>query len=122
MVKKALAYLSFIWTMINIEEVVSAVNIPEIGSAVRSVVARQDSPAYDIIGYFRELDSAHELQREGRDSLGSLLKKHGDFFVRRVASIRTQHYMNTHRSDQRIEQSVCALLNIKYVPRALRGS
>ena len=122
MIKRALAYLSFIWTMVNIEEVVDAVNIPEIGGAVNTVVERQGTPAYDIIGYFRKLDSAHELTRAERDSLSSLLKKHKDIFVRRVASIRTQHYMNTHRSNQRIEQSVCDLLKIDYIPRALRGS
>ena len=122
MIRKVLAHISFIWTMINVEEVVSAINVPEIGGAVESVVVRKDTPAYDIIGYFRELDSTHELTKVERDSLSALRKKHKDLFVQRVASIRTQHYMNTHRSSQRVEQSICDLLRIKYIPRALRGS
>ena len=122
MVKKALAYVSFVWTMINIEEVVSVINIRGIQQAVESVVVRKDTPAYDVIGYFLHLDGVPELSRSQRDALSILLRKYDDIFVRRVASLRTQHYMNTHRSNQAIEQSICDLLGIRYVPRALRSA
>ena len=122
MVKKALAYLSFIWTMINVEEVVGVINIRGIQTAVKDVVARKDTPAYDMIAYFLQLDGAQELTRAQRDGLAALLRKYDDVFVRRIVSLRTQHYMNTHRSSQSVEQSICDLLGIRYVPRVLRSA
>ena len=43
-----------------------------------------------------------------------------DEFVRCVLSLRTQHYMNTHRSKTPIEQSVCSLLKLNYTPNRYR--
>ena len=118
-VKSALEYLSFIWAMTNIEDVVSAINVREIRAAVNIVVERGGTPAHDLIGYFSQLDAAMQLTIRERSKLAELLKKHDDAFVKRVLSIRTQHYMNTHRSAAQIEQSVCSLLKVKYVPRLL---
>ena len=118
-VKRALEYLSFLWAMHNIEDVVSAINVREIRAAVNAVVELGDTPAHDLIGYFSQLDAAMRLSQRERSKLGELLKKHDDVFVQRVLSIRTQHYMNTHRSPAQIEQSVCSLLKVKYVPRML---
>ena len=38
-------------------------------------------------------------------------------FFRKVISIRTQLYLNTHQVKVQIKQRVCSLLNIKYQPR-----
>ncbi len=57
-IKQALELLSFLWTMVNVEQIVDAVNVPEIKEAVNAVVARRSNPAYDLIGYFSHLDSA----------------------------------------------------------------
>ena len=103
--------------MVNIEEVVYAINVRDIREAIQNVVKRGATPAHDLIGYFSRLDTAQELSQNERNMLASLLKKHDDVFVQRVLSIRTQYYMSTHRSRARMEQSVCALLKIKYVPR-----
>ena len=116
-IKRALETLSFVWTMVNVEQIVESINVPQIKEAVNAVVSRASNPAYDLIGYFSHLDSVGQLTQKDRDILNDLLKKHDDIFVTRVLSIRTQHYMNTHRSRARVEQSVCALLNIKYSPR-----
>ena len=118
-VKQMLEYLSFIWAMTNIEEIVDAVNVREIQGAIDSVVRSQSTPAHDLIGYFSQLDGAGELKVAERDKLSELLRKHDDTFIRRVLSIRTQHYMNTHRSRARIEQSICSLLKIRYAPRLI---
>ena len=118
-IKHMLEYLSFVWAMINIEEVVDAVNVPEIRGAIDAVVDRHATPAHDLIGYFTQLDGARALTQRERDKLAGLLKKHDDVFIRRVLSIRTQHYMNTHRSRARVEQSMCSLLRIRYAPRML---
>ena len=116
-IRKMLRFVSFIWTMINVEKIVSAINHPEIRSVVREVVAKKSTPAHDLIGYFSRLDSARELHDGIAQELEELLKKHTDPFIRRVLSLRTQHYMNTHRSKGPIEQAICSLLDIRYVRR-----
>ena len=121
-IKASLQYVSFLWAMINIEQVVAAVNIPEIRVAVRSVVQKNPTPAFDLIGYFSKLESAAKLEESERDDLRRLLRKHEDAFVQRVLSIRTQAYMNAHRSPANIEQSVCDLLKIRYRARLRSGS
>ena len=114
-VKRALEYLSFIWAMTNIEDIVSAINVREIRGSVNAVVERGGTPAHDLIGYFSQLDRAMQLTDRERSKLAELLKKHDDAFVKQVLSMRTQHYMNTHHSPAPVEQSVCSLLKVKYV-------
>ena len=80
--------------------------MPEIRQSVDAVVKAQDSAAYDVIGYFYLLDSADELTDGIRARLKRLLKKHDDPFIRWVLAFRTQHYVNTHKSNYRIEHSV----------------
>ena len=118
-IRKDLERFSFIWTMVNVEHIVGSMNVPEIRAAIESVVKNVATPAYDVIGYFTLLDAAPELRDRERNELDRLLKKYDDPFVKGVLSIRTQHYMNTHRSSAMLEQSICALLNIKYLPRPL---
>ena len=117
-VQQFLRLWSFGWTMWNIEQAVHSVSVPGIREAVDDVVKRKASPAYEIFGYFCKLDSGDELTNDERDKLMSLYNKHRDEFVKRVLSIRTQWYMNTHRSRMNIEQSICSVLGIEYRPRA----
>lgn len=116
-IKNILLRLSFFWTMLNVEKIVGAINHPEIREVVNEVVHRRATPAYELIGYFSRLDSAPKLTEEIKKELSILLKKYHDRFLESVLSIRTQHYLNTHRNDVSIEQSVCSLLGIRYVPR-----
>lgn len=116
-VQQVVRLLSFVWTMVHIEQAVSAVSVPGIRDAVEAVVTRNGTPAYDIFGYFYELDSAATLTRNVRDKLDRLYTTHSDDFVKRVLSIRTQWYMNTHHSKTNIEQSICSVLGIPYRPR-----
>ena len=113
-IKLFVQFLSFIWTMINIEKIVDAINFPEIRNEISNTVSRNSSPAYDLIGYFSQLDSSQKLTKKEKGKLSDLLKKHDDFFIKRVLSIRTQRYMNTHSSDAPVEQAICSLLEIKY--------
>ena len=119
-IKKFIQYLAFVWTMGNIEKIVTSVNVPEIRGIVHEVVQQKSTPAYDLIGYFNHLDSGEKLTEGLKEELKTLLKKHNDFFLKRVLSIRTQHYMNTHRSKGSIEQAVCSLLGIKYIYKPLK--
>ena len=75
--------------------------------------------AYDIFGYFCKLDSGEALTSNIRDHLDELYKKHRDDVVKRVLSLRTQSYMNTHRSKTSVEQSICSVLEIQYRPRLM---
>lgn len=118
-IKRALEGISFIWTVSNIEDIVSAVNVRAIAGSVRVVVERGNTPAYDLIGYFSQLDAATGLTEDVQDKLRELINKHDDVFFTRLLSIRTQHYMNTHRVPVRSAQSVCALLGIRYMHRML---
>ena len=80
-------------------------------------LSEQSTPAYDLIGYFSRLDSATELNDGVARHLGKLLRRHDDPFIKRVLSLRTQHYMNTHTSKGPIEQVICSLLEIGNVSR-----
>ena len=111
---KWLRQLSFIWTMVNLERVVSAVNHPELREMLEKVVSRKDTPAYELIDYFSRLDAMEQLTKEFVADLKALINKHRDPFLKGVLSIRTQWYMNTHRSDAPVEQSICSLLGVRY--------
>ena len=115
--KRALEYVSFVWMITNIEDIVSATSVSEIKESVQIVVERSQTPAYELIGYFNQLEIAERMTERNRNTLRVLLRKHNDPFIARMLSIRTQHYMNTHHSPAPIEQSVCSLLKIDYVHR-----
>ena len=121
-IKTLIQFWSFLWTMGNVEKLVRSINEPKIKQVVNDVVLQKSTPAYDLIGYFNHLDSAKELTDTVKRELDNLLKRHKDPFFEKVLSIRTQHYMNTHRSPARIEQSVCSLLNLRYSYRLSRDT
>ena len=115
--KEALRMVSFQWTLLNIEIVVRVFNVPEIREDIDSVVRKNSTPAFDLIKYFCLLEGASELTERERNSLRSILREHKDLFIRRILSLRTQRYMNTHRSREPIERSICNELGIVYRPR-----
>ena len=116
-VRQMLRLFSFVWTMVHIEQAVHAVSVPGIRDAVDLVVERNGTPAYEIFGYFYDLDSGETLTSEIRDKLARLHTQGQDDFVKRVLSIRTQWHMNTHNSKTNVEQSICSVLGIQYRPR-----
>ena len=118
-IKRGIELFSFLWTMVNVEQVVHAVNIPDIGNVVDDVVSERNTPAFRLIGYFTQLDNADELTEKERNKLAGLLKQYDDSFIRHVLSIRTQYYMNTHRSKAMTEQAICSLLGIQYRQRLI---
>ena len=120
-IKRGLAFLSFMWTMLQIEEIVTSIHFPQIAEAVAAVVNKRDNPAYDLIGYFSHLDSIEKLSTRERNVLRRIWRKHDDTFLRCVISLRTQYYMNTHESRASHEQAVCAVLGVPYVARLGRG-
>ena len=120
-IMKDLRLFSFVWTIMNLEHIVRSINVPEVSDSIHRVAERTGTPAYDMISYFTLLDAAPQLTQKERTALAKLWKKHEDQFIRGVLSLRTQHYMNTHRSKTAVEQSICSLLGIKYLPRLVPG-
>ena len=116
-IHQALRAISFLWTLYHIEQAVHAVNVPSIHEAVERVVSRNGTLAYQIFGYSCDLDNSDSLTMNIRDRLARLVKDRLYEFVGRVASLRTQHYLNTHRSKSHVEQAICSVLKLKYDPR-----
>jgi len=119
-IKEALQVISYLWTMVHVGMVVSEVSVPEIQGTVQMVAQQKNTAAYDLIKYFALLDSAEQLTSTERDVLYRLWKDRDDVFFRHVLSIRTQQYMNTHRSKASIEQSICRRLGITYRPKPVQ--
>ena len=120
-IQKMVESLSFIWTVGNIEMIVSAINSPEIRAAVETVVKQESTPAYDLVGYFSQLDSAAEIRERELRILKSLWDQHEDPFIQRLLSLRTQIYMNTHKSHWKTEKQICSAIGIKRVRRPAGG-
>ena len=121
-IRRTVERLSFIWTVGNIEMIVREINLPEIREAVKTVVNQESTPAYDLVGYFSQLDSGEQLREQDRKTLKDLWEEHEDPFIQRLLSLRTQIYMNSHKSDWKLERQICSVLNIKRVPRLGTGS
>jgi hypothetical protein len=120
-IRRTVERLSFIWTVGNIELIVKEINLPEIRESVKTVVNQESTPAYDLVGYFSQLDSGEQLREQDRKTLKDLWEEHEDPFIRRLLSLRTQIYMNSHKSDWKTERQICSVIGIKRVPRLGRG-
>ena len=118
MVKRAV----FIWTMGCIEHIVNSLDTYAIKAIVDELVRERKSPAHDLIGYFLRLDTSEQFGEGEKSALSRLFEKHQFNFFRRVLSIRTQWYLNTHHVPAPVEQSVCSILGIRYRARLKRAS
>ena len=64
------------------------------------------------------LDTTENFGAHEKDKLYDLLEKHkDDRFIRKVLSIRTQYYFNTHETKHNIKQSICSKLGLVYKGR-----
>ena len=116
-VRSALQFFTFAWVSMNLDQIVHSINVPELVATVQSIAKNKSIPAYELVDYFNQLDGAANLTQHEYDKLANFFERYNDPFVRRIASLRTQHYINTHRSEPRIEQSVCSLIGVRYVHR-----
>ena len=113
----SIEYLMLLWVLINIQQIVSCVNVPEIEIVLKRIVEEKNNVAFDLIGYCVMLESCSKLTWRERNALAGLFDKYDDLFVRRFLSFATQAYMGAHSGDAPVEQSVCALLGVKYLAR-----
>lgn len=118
-IEKMIRGAVFVWTMMNIERIVSSVNKPELQDILKNIRDRMKTPAYDIIYYFSALDVANSFDKLQKSQLAELLARYDKkdmAFMHRVLSIRTQQYINTHQIKAQIKQATSSLLEIDYKP------
>ena len=77
-VRRDLEIFSFVWTMMNLDAVVKAINVPEIRSSIKRMTEQRGTAAHDIIMYFVTLDTAPQLTTNVRNELDKLWKEHRD--------------------------------------------
>ena len=116
-IQKILRIIFFILTIIHIQKIVVALNKPDIASFVKDVVSQKNTPAYDLIGYFLRLDTMNRFSNDDKENIRKLIKKNNYPFFKKIISIRTKSYLNTHSVGAPLEQSICSLLDIKYRQR-----
>lgn len=119
-IRKAVIFHVFLWIMSNIERVVSSINKPEISPVIKELSQLKSTPAYKIIYYFYSLDTSESFTKRNKEQIETLMKEYQGkehSFLRRILSIRTQQYINTHEIDSSVYQSVCSTLKIDYKPK-----
>ncbi len=112
---KVVRFTIFAWTMKNVESIVDALCKPELREIMRNVRDANNTPAYDIIYYFYSLDVSESFDDYQKVELDKLMKKYDskDYsFLRRVLSLRTQHYLNTHKVKGPVKQAVQSVLKL----------
>lgn len=117
---KAVRFTIFVWTMNNIEKIVSALAKPELREIVKKVRNENETPAFDIIYYFYSLDVSDHFDEHQKDELDHLVSKYDSkdlVFLQRILSLRTQHYLNTHKVKGPIKQSVQSILKLENKPQ-----
>lgn len=122
-IRKMIIFRVFIWVVLNLEKTVSAINKTEIKEVVRAIKDKKKTPAFDVIYYFYTLDSSIRFEDYMKDELRELLEKYESKemdFLRKILSIRTQHYMNTHDVKTQMRQAMSSLLKIEYKPKPLK--
>ena len=114
-IRKMVKVVIFMWTMMNIEKIVSSINKPEIKYIIKKIRDKKNTPSYDMIHYFYSIDAAQKIGNTQISDLEEIISKHNKkdmFFLHRILSLRTQHYINTHRIHAPIKQKICSLLGI----------
>ena len=118
-IKKLSTTLLFLYSIGIIEKIVNALSKPEIGDILKLTAETKNTPAYDIIAYFFTLDNAVRIDDHLKQELDNLLERYESkemFFTKRVVSIRTQFYMNTHSITAPMKQALSSALKIDYKP------
>jgi GTPase SAR1 family protein len=115
-IKKIVIFRIFMWVVHHLERAVSSINKPEIAEIIKDLTIKKNTPAYQLICYFYSLDTTQFFGESQKENLKSIIQKYDKkdmFFLHRILSIRTQHYMNTHEIKMPVKQAVSSLLEIK---------
>ena len=106
-----------IMVMYHISKIVRILGVDEIQTIIKDI--RLDiSPAYELINYFTMLETDTVYSEKEIDVLKALFEKHKDnIFIKKVLSLKTQNYFNTHEVRHDIKQSACSILKISYQGR-----
>lgn len=113
-ITRILGAFLFMTTMGIIEKIVDSMNKPEIKEILDNMCAQKDTPAYDLIHSFYSIDVADEFSGVHQTLISKMLTKHRkNKILRRVLSLRMQHYINTHKIREPRKQSLLSLLGIR---------
>jgi len=118
--KNFVRMFSFIVTVRLIVQTVRSLNSPSLTEALREVTSSNATPAYELIEYFARVDTLKSENIQSlQTQLSRLMRKHRkNSFIKKILSLRTQHYMNTHTLKASNRQSLSSLLGINYRPRS----
>ena len=108
---------AFLWIILNLHRIISAMNKPEIRPLLTELILEKNTPAYDLIGYFLQLDTGDTFLEKDRSQLSELLNKHRYLFFEKLMVIETYHYLNTHTVEHKLKQQVYSLLKNRYYSR-----
>ena len=104
---------------ILLKRIADLIGNKELRKVVRNVVRSKETIAYDLIGTFFVLGSADSIDAnlvaEVIQSLGRCDRARNKI-ARRLASLETQRYLNTHWVNPQLRQRLYAALEIKYQP------
>ena len=116
-----IAKLSFFTCVVLLSRIASQLNKRELQELVQEALG--DDPANDIIRYFvwlagedRFLEGKRASQQADVLRLRKLWNRHSDKMVRRIISLATQHYINTHATAAQAKQAVTATLQSDAAP------
>ena len=110
-----IAKLSFFTCVVLLSRIASQLNKRELQELVQEVL--RDDAANDVIRYFvwlagedRFLEGKRASQQPDVLRLRKLWNRHNDKMLRRIISLATQHYINTHTTAAQAKQAVTATL------------
>ena len=119
-----IAKLSFFTCVVLLSRIASQLNKRELQELVLEALG--DDPANDIIRYIvwlagedRFLEGKQASQQPDVLRLRKLWNRHKDKLVRRIITLATQHYINTHTTAAQAKQAVTATLQSAAVAPAL---
>jgi hypothetical protein len=92
-----------------------SVGIEEILEYQRNITNKNPYPSYELIYLLFELNFSKFDQVKIRKTYNKFSDEN-NFVAMRAMSLFVQEYMNNHKVDQGIRQSIYEMLNIHYVP------
>lgn len=116
-IRRSMNLKVMLWVLSALEKSVSAINKPELKDIVVDVVSRKNTPAFHLIKYFYMLDTSVRFDSDLKRELEYMTKNYTSdksAFLNRIISIRTQHYVKTHKVKESYRQSIFSLLDLKH--------
>ena len=112
------AYCFFLIAAI-IGRIVTSIRKPELAEVVTDACKKEDTPAYDLIGFFFDLGTVIKLRKKDVTKMTKLFKKldrERNEVAKRLLSLVTQDYLNKHNVQYELRQKAYKELRVSYQP------